>query len=230
MGLELYAIVEEHLDFKEEVARLHNKFLELAIQENPQKVLDAGCGQGGFLELLNDKNIQNLGIDLSQNQIKIAKEKGLNAICDDIKNLDEKFDLVTAIFDVINYIPPENIEDFFQNIFDILENGGKFIFDVNSKFAFEEIVEGSIVIDKDDKFITIDANFKNPILTTEIILFTRLQNGLFEKSNDSILQYFHTKDFILKTAKKCGFTAPKTKNFNLHGFSQEDKIIFTFSK
>lgn len=230
MGLELYAIIEEYLDFKDEVARLHNKFLELVKLAKAKSVIDIGCGQGAFLELLNSSGIQNLGIDLSENQIQIAAAKSLNVKCEKIENIGQKFHIATAIFDVVNYIKPNDLEMFFKSVYDILDDDGSFVFDVNSKFAFEEIVEGSIVIDREEKFIAIDANFSNPILTTQIILFEKQKDNSFIKSADKILQYFHTKDTIIKTAKKAGFISAKSTGFNLHGFSDDDKIIFTLIK
>lgn len=41
--------------------------------KNGDKILDAGCGNGRLLELLNGKNIDYIGIDIAENLVKIAK-------------------------------------------------------------------------------------------------------------------------------------------------------------
>ncbi|MCB9096387.1 MAG: hypothetical protein H6630_01880 [Arcobacter sp.] len=44
-------------------------------------------------------------------------------------------------------------------------------FDGNSYFGFEEVAQGTITIDLEDKFIAIDANFEDEKLQTDITLF-----------------------------------------------------------
>ncbi|MFC1756507.1 class I SAM-dependent methyltransferase [Patescibacteria group bacterium] len=43
--------------------------------KNGDKILDYGCGNGRLLELLTDKDIEYVGVDVSQKLINIAKEK-----------------------------------------------------------------------------------------------------------------------------------------------------------
>ena len=77
--LDLYATIEEHLDFKEEVEHLYNSIAHIVFAINPKKVSDIGCGQGDFCQILKDNNIKSLGVDLSAKQIEIANSKGINA-------------------------------------------------------------------------------------------------------------------------------------------------------
>lgn len=46
MGLELYARIEEYLDFEEEVRRLHKEFLAILLKKSPTVfwILDADKG------------------------------------------------------------------------------------------------------------------------------------------------------------------------------------------
>lgn len=228
MGLELYAKIEEHLDFFDEVRALHKTFLTLLFENDAKKVLDVGCGQGEFLHILALNNIEGFGVDLSQNQIDICLAKGLNAKCIDVKDVQEKYEAVTAIFDVINYIPKDMIEEFFTNIKNKLENKGVFIFDINTLFGFEEVAQGSLIIDKDDKFIAIDANFSDKTLTTDITLFEK-EDNLYKKEKDSITQYYHSKEFLKKILKKLEFKI-EIIDFELHGFGEADKQIYICKK
>lgn len=230
MGLELYAKIEEYLDFGQEVEKLHDKFLALVKGYNPSSVIDIGCGQGAFLEKLNVQKIPSLGIDLSQNQIEICLNKSLNAKCTQLKELNQKFDCAVAIFDVINYIAPDELNNFFIDVYNCLDNNGIFIFDINTKFAFEEIVEGSIVLDKNDKFITIDANFCNGILKTQIDLFSQNKENYYYRQTDVITQYYHSKDKLLKSLKIANFNLKKTIGFKLHTLDIDDKMIFIAQK
>ncbi len=229
MGLDLYSKVEPYLGFQDEVKKLHQLFFEIVDEINPKTLLDLGCGQGDFMLSL-PKKIDMKGIDLSSEQILVCKEKKLNAECIDIKDLKESFEVITATFDVLNYVPQINIKTFIKNIYDRVEKGGYFVFDVNSQFAFEEIVTGAIVIDEKDKFITIDAEYEEPSLRTQITLFSKDNDNSFSKEQDHIVQYFHSKEFLKESLIKIGFDVEAIQEYYLYDFDEADKLIFICKK
>ena len=230
MGLDLYARVEPFLSFEEEIYTLHKEFLKFIMVNDLDNIIDIGCGQGYFLENLMINKKTAFGIDLSAEQIKACDERNLNAKVMDLADVQEKFDCATAIFDVLNYIPKEDLKTFITQVNVVLNQGAYFIFDVNSLFGFEEVAQGCITIDLDDKFIAIDANFENNILQTDITLFTKEDSGLFSKESDSIIQEYHTKEFLRKLLKECNFEIQEIKKFNLHTDEHADKLIFICKK
>jgi cyclopropane fatty-acyl-phospholipid synthase-like methyltransferase len=230
MGLDLYAKVEPYLDFEEEVYTLHREFLRFVMVNELNNIIDIGCGQGYFLENLKVNKKKYFGIDLSVEQIKVCQEKNLNAQAIALEDVKEKFDCATAIFDVLNYIPKKELKAFITQTNLVLNQGSYFIFDVNSLFGFEEVAQGCITIDVDDKFIAIDANFENNKLQTDITLFEKQENGLFSKESDSIIQEYHSKEFLTKLLKECGFAIQEIKEFNLHTDENADKLIFICKK
>ena len=230
MGLDLYAKVEPYLDFEEEVYTLHKEFLRFVMVNELDNIIDIGCGQGYFLENLRVNKKKYFGIDLSVEQIKVCEAKGLNAKVIPLGLVKEKFDCATAIFDVLNYIPKTELKNFIQEINLVLNQGGYFIFDVNSLFGFDVIAQGCITIDVEDKFIAIDANFEDEKLQTDITLFEQQENGLFSKESDSIVQEYHSKEFLIKLLKECNFEIQEIKEFNLHTDEEADKLIFICKK
>jgi cyclopropane fatty-acyl-phospholipid synthase-like methyltransferase len=230
MGLDLYAKVEPYLDFEEEVYTLHKEFLRFIMVNELDNIIDIGCGQGYFLENLKINKKKYFGIDLSVEQIKVCQEKNLNAKAITLEDVKEKFDCATAIFDVLNYIPKEDLKAFINQTNIVLNQGAYFIFDVNSYFGFDEVAQGCISIDLKDKFISIDANFEDNKLQTDITLFEKQENGLFTKENDSIIQEYHSKEFLTKLLKECNFEIQEIKEFNLHTDEHADKLIFICKK
>ncbi len=228
-GLNLYAKVEPYLDFKDEVLALHNTFKEITNELNPNSLLDIGCGQGAFLENFKTSHIKIFGIDLSSSQIEICKQNNIDSKCIDLYNVTQKFDCMTAIFDVINYIPKKDIRSFFQCAYKVLNTQGYFVFDINTLYGFEEVADGSIIIDKDDKFISIDALYENKTLETKITCFTK-ENNLYKKENATIKQFYHTKDFLIKELELCGFEIESILEFKLHDVEEFDKQIFIIKK
>lgn len=230
MGLDLYAKVEPYLDFEEEIYTLHREFLKFIMVNDLNNIIDIGCGQGYFLENLKVNKKTAFGIDLSVEQIKACEERNLNAKAIDLKDVKEKFDCATAIFDVLNYIPKEDLKTFITQVNVVLNQGAYFIFDVNSLFGFDEVAQGCITIDLEDRFIAIDANFENNKLQTDITLFEKQENGMFSKQSDSIIQEYHTKEFLRKLLKECTFEIQEIKKFNLHTDEHADKLIFICKK
>ncbi|WP_151950204.1 class I SAM-dependent DNA methyltransferase [Aliarcobacter butzleri] len=230
MGLDLYAKVEPYLDFEDEVYTLHKEFLRFVMVNDLDNIIDIGCGQGYFLENLKVNKKKYFGIDLSVEQIKVCQEKNLNAKAIDLKDVKEKFDCATAIFDVLNYIPKNELKRFLEQTYQILNQNAYFIFDVNSYFGFDEVAQGTITIDVEDKFIAIDANFENNKLQTDITLFEKQENGLFSKEQDSIIQEYHSKEFLSKILEEIGFKQIEIKEFNLHTDEIADKLIFICKK
>lgn len=231
MGLNLYSKIEPFLDFEEEVYALNNEFVGFIVTNELDNVLDVGCGQGYFLQCLNANSKKAFGIDLSSSQIEACKQKGLeNVACTPLENISEKYDCATAIFDVINYIPKEEIRKFLEDIYKVLNKDGYFIFDVNSLFGFEEIAPGCITIDLDDKFIAIDALFEDERLITDLTLFSKQTDGTFLKEQDSITQYYYDKQKLKKSLNKVGFNVEAIRQFNLHSEDEADKLIYICKK
>lgn len=231
MGLDLYSKIEPYLNFHEEIYNLHNEFMSIVFEKELDNILDIGCGQGFFVQSLNLNQKKAYGIDLSKQQIEACKQRGLeNISCMDLKDIKEKYDCATAIFDVVNYLKKDDLKEFFENSFKVLNKNAYFIFDVNTLYGFDEIAQGCITIDLEDKFIAIDAQFNDEVLLTNLNLFTQEKDDIFKKESDFILQYYHSKDRLKKMLKKIGFEIEEIREFNLHSDEQNDKLIFICKK
>ncbi len=73
-----------------------------------QKILDAGCGGGAFVDLLSRKGYDVTGVDLYEDFLQVAKAKGFqgNFVQGDLSCLpftDKKFDC-TYCFDVLEHV------------------------------------------------------------------------------------------------------------------------------
>ena len=72
-----------------------------------------------------------------------------------------------------------------------LWDDGIFICDINTLFGFSEVTAGSLSIDEDDTFISIDSEFEDEKLYTTITMFTK-DGKNYTKEQEDILQYYHT--------------------------------------
>jgi cyclopropane fatty-acyl-phospholipid synthase-like methyltransferase len=229
-ALNLYSNIEQYLDFSEEVHYLYDAYLDIIKEVNPNSLLDIGCGQGEFLQKVKDQNITTFGIDLSNEQIKAARVKKLSCECMDVKDLTTKYDCATAVFDVLNYIEEEALDTFISNVSNALNENAYFVFDVNSLYGFSEVAQGSLNIDKEDKFISIDAYFANKILSTNITVFQQKENNLYNKKSAKITQYYHKKSTLKQKLINQSFEIESIIDFNLHDNDTNDKVIFICRK
>ncbi len=226
-NLDLYAKIEPLIGFYEEYEYLYEQYLHI-LKEYPQvsTILDVGCGNGNLLLHLQ-KIYQAEGIDLSSKMVEIAKAKGVNASFVDLKDLQNSYDAVLAVADVLNYLDDSSLEDFLFNVSQRLNQGGIFIFDINTRFGFEEVTAGSMSVDEGDQFLSIESDFLEDILRTEITLFEKVQDSdCFIKEENVIFQYFHE---IEKIVSKTDLELVLVKDIALFGDSS-DKSLVIFRK
>ena len=230
-ALDLYATIEEYLDFEDEVHHLYKTIGHTVLSKEPKTLIDIGCGQGEFCHIMGLNGIKTFGVDLSAKQIDIAVSKGTNAQCIDIKDVKETFDCATATFDVINYIPKNYIKEFITDCYNVINIDGHFIFDINSLYGFDNIAQGTLNIDLRDKFIAIDANFEDEILYTDITLFNKEdKEDKYIKITGTIEQYCYEKNELSSLLEEVGFEIENIINFNLHSSEEHDKYIYVCKK
>ena len=191
MGLELYAKVESLLGFQKERELLYRVFLEKLDRLGVKSVLDVGCGSGAFMELASKKGYEIEGVDLSVEMVKRANEKNLNCMVGTVADVKKRYEAAVAVFDVLNYIPPDEIGSFLKSVANSLEPGGYFLCDINTLFGFEEVAQGALWVDDKNEFVAVDAEFREGILKSDIIYFYKDVSGCYKKAKDSITQYYH---------------------------------------
>ncbi len=222
-SLDLYAKIEPLIGFYEEYEELYCSYLELLLPLHVKSVLDIGCGNGKLLKLLEGHGFDAFGIDRSEEMIKRAKELGVEASGVELLNLPKSsFDSALAVGDVLNYMCDDEIDQFFAEVKAVLKKDGYFLADINTKSGFE-MSDGVMARDLDDSFLSIEANYDDEVLTTDITLFER-DKGAYHKSTGQVLQYFHEKERFenLESFKLLS-------SFYISMFGEEDeKLIMLF--
>ena len=196
-ALDLYAKVEDLLGVKEASPALYSHYSLFLNTIHFDSILDVGCGSGDFLFQINrsfePKEI--LGIDLSPYMVKLSMEQGVTAQCMNLCDLDGSFDVITAVFDMLNYLDDTELKHFLQCVKSRINQGGYFLCDINTLYGFEEVAVGSYIVDDDDRFLAIDSDFEDGIYKSDFTLFEE-SGGLHRKSKETISQYYHTVEMI----------------------------------
>lgn len=125
---EYYERFNQSKPYKKEIKFVYNW------SDKPKSILDIGCGTANYWKYY-PKSVELIGIEKSVDMISQSAYKN-NINCDDILTYkpnygyadmpyDPTVDLVTALFDVINYLPKHN---WWKNL--PIKKGGYFIFDI----------------------------------------------------------------------------------------------------
>ena len=122
-------------------------------------VLDLGCGTGNMTELLAKEGYDMIGVDNSEDMLEIASEKraesGLNILylLQDMREFElyGTVKAVVSICDSINYILEEDdLREVFSLVNNYLDPKGMFIFDLNTKYKYEQMGETTIAENREE--------------------------------------------------------------------------------
>ncbi len=110
-----------------------------------QTVLELACGSGSILKQLGPHYVVT-GVDLSERMLALASKKvpEVRLIRADMRqiNLDERFDVVLCVYDSINHLLDfAQWEDVFERVREHLDEGGLFVFDVNTERRLAALIE-----------------------------------------------------------------------------------------
>ncbi len=191
-------------------------FLGDYIKDN-DKILDLGCGNGRFIDILGDKTFKYTGIDNLQEFIDFAKEKYGDKgkfVCGDALDLpsqNSEFDIVVS-FGVLHHIPSQKLRKQFLNEANrVLRKDGVLILTVWN--LWNKRITPIIKKHNMDKIL-----LKSKLDFKDIFL----QFGKKEK-----IRYLHafTERELSKLIKKAGFEITKIEKIKRRGDNENIVII-----
>lgn len=119
--------------FDQQVYYFSKEIVPLLPTDKYVKILEIGCGNGSLIKTMLNADFKDItGIDLSQEQVDVARKLGVaQAHCisamDFLKGKRQVFDAILAI-DVIEHFTKNEIVDFLEMVLTALKPGGMVIF------------------------------------------------------------------------------------------------------
>ena len=102
-------------------------------QLNPEaSILELGCGRGTFVEFLNSKGFSHVtGIDISEEQISLAKKRNLNTRVANVFEFlaspgDQPFDVILAL-DFLEHFTKDEVIKLLGLVYEALNKNGMFV-------------------------------------------------------------------------------------------------------
>ena len=164
------------------------------------KILDLACGSGTLAISLANDGYKVSGLDLSKEIIEVAKEKMItNHVEIDFSvkdmtnfNYDEKFDVITCFFDSVNFLTKDEVKMMFNSVYNNLNDGGYFIFDL---FTYSKMKEFNNLTIKDDLAL---ASYKWSMKVKNNTIYHKITiNDGFSKIIEKYHEYYHDVNEIL---------------------------------
>ncbi|WP_281677543.1 class I SAM-dependent DNA methyltransferase [Eggerthia catenaformis] len=199
--------------------------------------LELGCGTGEIAIRLLKKEKSILATDLSEDMLYVASEKASSeGLCLDVQQADmidfqvtHPVDCVLCLCDSLNYIIDKNdIIKVFSNVYQALKPKGIFIFDINSMYKCNIILDNYHEESHDedyDFYWDVTSNNRGDIYH-HIIINDR-------ENNEQIDEIHHQKTYELDIYKSLldntGFTYEIFSDFDKYN-EESERLIFVCRK
>lgn len=180
-------------------------------------VLDLACGTGSLTWLLAQRGYDMTGVDLSEEMLSVAREKGgdydveqplfLHQSMDRL-DLYDTVDACVCCLDSVNYVTRPNVlKKAFQRIHLFLTPGGMFVFDINTPAKLEGL-DGQLFMDESEDAACIwraEYSKRRRICTYGMDIFTRVENGLWQREEEIHEEYAYTPEELVGYLEEAGF-------------------------
>ena len=183
-------------------------------------VLELGCGTGNMTEALKHRGYDMIGVDNSEEMLSVALEKNMETgdsylppalyLCQDMRSL-ELYGTVRAIVSVcdsMNYIlEPEDLLQVFRLVNNYLDPDGVFIFDLNTRYKYENILgEQTIGETRDDHCFIWDNYYDKDSRLNEYVLnlFIQGDDGRYDRYEEIHYQKAYDLEEIRSLIEQAG--------------------------
>lgn len=229
----LASVYEDFMD--EELLKNWEDYLDnmLRTESAGKTGLDIACGSGIFTRALYKRGYSVTGIDISEEMLSVAEEKclaekaNIRFLMQDMKNLKvfEKVDFITVVNDGLNYIQPNDLKKTFSAFFKALKNNGVLLFDFSTAYKLKNIIGNNFFAEDTENCSYLWFNeLSGDKVKMDISVFRLRNDGLYEKREESHIQYAYELSFMLETLKSAGFTARAEKFLGGEITTETDRI------
>lgn len=160
-------------------------------------LIELGCGTGTLTAHMANAGYHVIGIDNSVDMLTIAADKtsalsNVQLLLQDMQDIDLgdlSGDGAYCLCDSLNYLLTDNdILAAFQGIRRYVRPGGYFIFDLKTRYFYEEVLGDQVFCDHQEQgsYIWENSYFEEDSINQyDLTFFARLENGLYEKFNET---------------------------------------------
>ncbi|ALS78924.1 class I SAM-dependent DNA methyltransferase [Planococcus kocurii] len=206
------------------------------------KLLDVACGTGTLSQLFAEMGYNVTASDLSEDMLTIANQRFQDAnqsipvlqlSMDNLEGLTD-FDIVTIAIDSVNYLQDEQqVQQTFKEVYEALNVGGHFFFDVHSIVKVDKVYMASPFVYDAEEIAYIwhtEPGEAEHSVIHDMTFFVR-HNELFERFEETHEQRTFSVDAYTKWLEAAGFSVESvTADFSDQVPDEESERIFFYAR
>lgn len=182
-------------------------------------LLELGCGTGNMTRRLSSKGYDTIGIDSSEEMLAIARDKSDEDssdlyLCQDMREFElyGTVSAVVSVCDSMNYILSEDdLIKIFRLVNNYLDPKGLFIFDMDTEYAYKDIIGDQTIAEnrEEGSFIWENTYYdEEKINQVDLTLFIptgdKSSNRLFIKKQETHYRRSYSIDTIKRLIEEAG--------------------------
>lgn len=206
-----YDVLTENVDYKNLA-----EYLDCIIKKEGNGgnlILDLACGTGSLSFELVKKGYDVVSVDGSEEMLSEAMNKAETFgnpifLNQSMQNLDlfGTIDAAVCTLDSINHLKTKkDVEKAIERVSLFLNNGGLFIFDVNTLYKHKEVLsQNSFIYDTDKVYCVWQNQFLEEDSSVNITLdfFEKKKNGDYIRFFEEFSEQYYDDNFIIETLRK----------------------------
>ena len=210
----VYDVLTENVDYLKTAERICSLLRENGVGKG--LLLDNACGTGTLSVLLSKAGYDVIGADESAEMLSAAMEKNAkeNAnilfLNQSMTELDLYGTIVACVctLDSINHLKDfGEVEKAFEKVSLFMEEGGIFIFDVNTLYKHKKVLENNIFIyDTDSVYCVWQNELDGDKINISLDFFTDGGDGNFVRTNEFFTETAYGLDDVEKALENAGFS------------------------
>lgn len=223
---------------------LYDQWQAYTVKYIPQNesVLELGCGSGRLASRLSEVGFQVTGLDNSSEMLTLAQIHKENTQTEfmlierDMTDLSDlpTYDHVISFNDSICYLPNlDIIRQTFEEVYQHLNNGGVFLFDVHSTHKMKTFLTESFHAETEDGLLIWDSYPGEAPHSVEhdLSIFVKRSGSCYERFNETHKERTYPVELYLDQLKKVGFHSIElTSDFTDEWNEQGERWFFKAQK
>ncbi len=213
-----YDALNQEVDYQGMLSYFEKQF-DTYMPKRPLRILDLACGTGSMALTMAKAGYYVTGLDLSCEMLSVAQQridrsylhKKIMLTMQDMTCFDvgAGYDAVVCTLDGINHLPsPVAVEKCFCAVREALNEGGLFLFDVNSLYKFTHIfADEAYTMETEGAYCVWQNDYhkKSGICDFYINLFVEDSDGRYIRYEDVEREKYYSLTTLKRLLNRCGF-------------------------
>ncbi len=239
---EYYDILTENVDYKSRMDEINSLFQKYSDNTDEKILLDLACGTGSMSEEAEKLGYDVIGVDCSEEMLfeavnkKYEKNLDIQYVKQDMRKLDlyGGVDITICILDSLNHLSGfEDVKKVFERVFMFTNEGGLFIFDMNTPYKHRNVLaDNAFIFETEDVFVAWENEFSEKDCKVDITLnfFEKTHNN-YKRYTENFSELTYEKEDIIKACEEVGFKLMETiPKYEQESDEQPERIVYVLKK